>query len=56
MELAGCRVVADDGGACRVERFGLQVFVEVGGGDTADPEVVGLEVAAWADAGGDVGC
>lgn len=46
LELAGGCGVAEEGGAGRVERFGLDVFVEVGVGDGTDPVVAGLEGGA----------
>jgi hypothetical protein len=53
LELARCCGVGEDcaaGGG--VEGGGLQVFVEVGGGDGADPGVAALEGGACACAGG----
>lgn len=57
LELAGGGVVAEEGGASGVERVGLDVLVEVGSGDGADPVVARLEGcagsgSAWHAAGG----
>lgn len=57
MELAGGGVVAEEGWAGGVERVGLDVLVEVGRGDGADPVVARLEDFAgssttWDAAGG----
>jgi hypothetical protein len=51
LELARRRVVAKKGGAGAVQRAGLQVFVEVGRCDGADPVVPALESGARAAAG-----
>jgi hypothetical protein len=50
LELAGRGVGAEEGGAGAVERGGLHVFVEVGGGDSTDPVVTFLERRAGATA------
>jgi hypothetical protein len=50
LELAGCGVVAEKGGAGRVEGGGLDVFVEVWGGDGADPVVAALQCFSGAGA------
>ena len=55
LELTCCFVVAEEGGAGRVERVRLEVFVEVGGCDSADPVVAALECLAWSSACGGAG-
>ncbi len=50
LELPGGSAVAHDGGACRVRGLGLQVLVEVGRLDGADPVVPALQRCAGAGA------
>lgn len=52
LELAGCSVITEDGGAGCVERLGLHVFVKVWSSHSADPIIASLERFAWAGACG----